>query len=102
MIRLPSPGNGFDDTDVSVAVSPLSTAEDGAGNLVYTFTRNGVLSSGLTVNFSIGGTATFSGDYAQSGAASFSPPTGTVTFTEGMERSFAWWKFAQGHVPFAA
>ena len=28
-----------DDTDVSVAVSPLSTTEDGAGNLVYTFTQ---------------------------------------------------------------
>jgi 2-alkyl-3-oxoalkanoate reductase len=29
----------------------------------------------------------------------YRPP---VTFAEGMERSFAWWKFAQGHVPFAA
>jgi Ca2+-binding RTX toxin-like protein len=72
-----------DDTDVSVAVSPLSTAEDGAGNLVYTFTRNGVISSGLTVNFSVGGTATFNTDYTQSGAASFTPPTGTVTFAAG-------------------
>ena len=72
-----------DDTGVSVAVSPLSTTEDGAGNLVYTFTRTGVTTSPLTVNFSIGGTATFSTDYTQSGAASFSPPTGTVTFIAG-------------------
>ena len=72
-----------DDTDVSVAVSPLSTTEDGAGNLVYTFTRNGVTTGGLTVNFSIGGTATFNTDYTQSGAASFTPPTGTVTFIAG-------------------
>jgi Ca2+-binding RTX toxin-like protein len=72
-----------DDTDVSVAVSPLSTTEDGAGNLVYTFTRNGVTTSPLTVNFSIGGTATFNTDYTQSGAASFTPPTGTVTFLAG-------------------
>jgi Ca2+-binding RTX toxin-like protein len=72
-----------DDTDVSVAVSPLSVAEDGATNLVYTFTRSGVISSPLTVNFSVGGTATFSSDYTQSGAASFTPPTGTVTFGAG-------------------
>src|SRR5688500_2336073 len=71
------------DTAVSGAVSPLSPTEDGAGNLVYTFTRNGVLSSGLTVNFSIGGTAGFGTDYGQSGAASFTPPTGTVTFIAG-------------------
>jgi len=25
-----------------------------------------------------------------------------VTFTEGMERSFAWWRFAHGQVSFAA
>ena len=65
-----------DDTDVSVAVSPLSTTEDGAGNLVYTFTRTGVTTGALTVNFSINGTATFSTDYTQTGAASFTPPTG--------------------------
>ena len=44
-----------DDTDVSVAVSPTSVLEDGAANLVYTFTRAGVTSSPLTVNFSVGG-----------------------------------------------
>ncbi|HEX7176856.1 MAG TPA: Calx-beta domain-containing protein, partial [Pyrinomonadaceae bacterium] len=72
-----------DDTDVTVAVSPLSTTEDGAGNLVYTFTRNGVVSSGLTVNISVGGTAAFSTDYTQTGAASFTASSGTVTFTAG-------------------
>src|SRR5205814_9478157 len=45
-----------DDTSVSVAVSPGSVAEDGATNLVYTFTRVGVISTPLAVNFSIGGT----------------------------------------------
>ena len=68
---------------MSVAVSPLSTTEDGAGNLVYTFTRTGVTTSPLTVNFSINGTATFSTDYTQTGAASFTPPTGTVSFLAG-------------------
>jgi uncharacterized repeat protein (TIGR01451 family) len=72
-----------DDTDVSVAVAPLSVAEDGAPNLVYTFTRNGVTSSDLTVNFTIGGTATFNTDYTQVGAATFVPPNGTVQFSAG-------------------
>ena len=72
-----------DDTDVSVAVAPLSVAEDGAANLVYTFTRNGVTAGALTVNFTIGGTATFSTDYTQVGAATFVPPNGTVTFGAG-------------------
>ena len=53
-----------DDNAVSVAVSPLTTDEDGATNLVYTFTR-GDSSGELTVNFSIGGTATFNDDYTQ-------------------------------------
>jgi hypothetical protein len=75
-----------DDTDVSVAVSPASVAEDGATNLVYTFTRTGVTSGALTVNFSVGGTANFGAspnDYTQTGATSFTPSTGTVTFTAG-------------------
>lgn len=75
-----------DDTDVTVAVSPGSVAEDGATNLVYTFTRNGVTTGALTVNFSIDGTASFGvspNDYTQTGATTFTPPTGTVTFTAG-------------------
>jgi hypothetical protein len=48
-----------DDTDVSVAVSPSTVLEDGATNLVYTFTRNGNTTGALTVNFSVAGTATF-------------------------------------------
>ena len=72
-----------DDTDVSVAVSPASVLEDGAPNLVYTFTRIGVTSTPLTVNFSVGGTADFSTDYTQSGAATFTTTTGTVTFGAG-------------------
>ncbi len=65
-----------DDTDVSVAVSPASVLEDGATNLTYTFTRVGVTSAPLTVNFTTGGTATSGTDYAQSA-------TGTVTFGAG-------------------
>ena len=75
-----------DDTDVSITVSPASVAEDGATNLVYTFTRNGVTTSSLTVNFSVGGTATFGAspnDYTESGATSFTSSAGTVTFAPG-------------------
>src|SRR6185503_11999389 len=71
---------------VTVAVSPASVPEDGASNLDYTFTRNGDISSALTVNFSIGGTASFSsGDYSQTGAATFDSPSGqgTVSFAAG-------------------
>ena len=35
------------------------------------------------MNFSIGGTADSSTDYTQTGAATFTPPTGTVTFGAG-------------------
>jgi len=88
-IGSPSSASGTitnDDTDVSVAVSPSAVAEDGATNLVYTFTRAGVTSSSLTVNFTVGGTASFGAspnDYTQTGATSFTPPTGTVTFGAG-------------------
>ena len=72
-----------DDTDVSVAVAPSSTTEDGAGNLVYTFTRTGVITGELIANFTINGTATFNTDYTQTGATTFVPPNGTVTFAPG-------------------
>ncbi|HEV7474899.1 MAG TPA: HYR domain-containing protein, partial [Pyrinomonadaceae bacterium] len=65
-----------------VAVAPSSTAEGGA-NLVYTFTRTGPTTSAVTANFSVGGSASFPADYSQSGAATFTPPTATVTFGIG-------------------
>nr|MCE2718532.1 VWA domain-containing protein [Anabaena sp. 49628_E55] len=53
-----------DDTTVTLAVSPGSVTEDGTSNLVYTFTRTGVTTNALTVNYTIGGTATNGSDYA--------------------------------------
>lgn len=70
-----------DDTDVTLAVSPSSVTEDGLGNLLYTFTRTGVTSGTLTVNFDVSGDAVFGTDYEQSGAATFGATSGTVTFT---------------------
>jgi hypothetical protein len=37
----------------------------------------------LSVNFSVGGSASFPADYSQSGATTFTPPTATVTFGVG-------------------
>src|SRR4029079_632585 len=75
-----------DDADVSVAVAPAAVTEDGATNLVYTFTRTGFTGGALTVNFSVGGTATFGptpDDYTQTGATTFTTTTGSVTFAPG-------------------
>jgi len=52
-----------DDTSVTLAVSPASVTEDGTTNLIYTFTRSGVTTNSLTVNYSISGTATNGNDY---------------------------------------
>ena len=78
-----------DDTNVSVAVAPLTVAEDGVPNLVYTFTRSGATPAGQVVNFTIGGTAcslapctdNFPPDYTQTGATSFTGTNGTVAGT---------------------
>src|SRR4030095_11343150 len=69
----PSTATGMitnDDVTVSGAVSPGAVDEDGLTNLVYTFTRNDAASA-LTVNFTIGGTATFTTDSTHTGAATF-------------------------------
>ena len=70
-------------TEVTVEVSPSSVVEDGADVLEYTFTRAGVLTGDLTVNFSVGGVAVFSTDYSEFGADTFDGATGTVTIPDG-------------------
>ncbi|MDB9425512.1 Calx-beta domain-containing protein, partial [Microcystis aeruginosa CS-564/01] len=62
---------------VGLAVSPSSVNEDGTTNLVYTFTRSGSTTNALTVNYTIGGTATLNTDYTRTGT------TNTVTFAAG-------------------
>ncbi|REJ43087.1 MAG: calcium-binding protein [Microcystis flos-aquae TF09] len=66
-----------DDTSVTLAVSPASVTEDGTANLIYTFTRSGVTTNPLTVNYTLGGTATLNTDYTRTGT------TNTVTFAAG-------------------
>ncbi len=70
---------------ITLAVSPGSVTEDGTANLVYTFTRTGATTDALTVNYTVEGTATFNTDYTQTGAASFTATTGTVTFAAGSD-----------------
>jgi autotransporter-associated beta strand protein len=65
---------------VSVALTPLTVAEDGAANLLYTLTRTGSTAAALTVRYQVGGTATFNTDYVQTGATDFSATAGTITF----------------------
>jgi Ca2+-binding RTX toxin-like protein len=68
---------------ITLAVSPNSVVEDGATNLVYTFTRSGATTNALTVNYTVGSSATFNIDYTQIGAASFTETTGSITFAAG-------------------
>ena len=60
---------------ITLAVSPESVLEDGTTNLIYTFSRTGSTSSTLTVNFTVGGSATSGSDYAAVGSS--------VTFLAG-------------------
>ena len=69
--------------NITLALSSNSVTEDGTTNLVYTFTRIGNTTNALTVNYSVGGTATLNTDYSQSGAASFTRTTGTIIFAAG-------------------
>lgn len=79
-----------DDVTVSVtSVVPASVNEDSGTGMVYTFTRSGgSTANALTVGIGISGTATYnvvpaSSDYTQSGAATFTGSTGTITFAGG-------------------
>ena len=54
--------------------------ENGTANLVYTFIRSGATTSALTVNYTVGGTATLGTDYTGIAA---SPATKTVSFAAG-------------------
>jgi ELWxxDGT repeat protein len=68
---------------VTVAASPASALEDGVDLLVYTVTRSGSTSGDVTVDFTIGCTATFTDDYTQSGAATFDGTAGTLVIPNG-------------------
>ncbi|NCR87629.1 MAG: hypothetical protein GPI90_24975, partial [Microcystis aeruginosa K13-05] len=67
---------------ITLAVSPASVTEDGTSNLIYTFTRTGSTTNPLTVNYSVGGTATNGTDYASIPAGViFAANSATATVT---------------------
>jgi T1SS-143 domain-containing protein len=66
-----------DQPTVAVSVSPASVAEDGATNLVYTFTLSNPSAFATTVNYTLSGSATNGTDYTGSAL------TGTVTIPAG-------------------
>jgi hypothetical protein len=74
-----------DDTIVSVSLSYGSLSEDVLDNynFVYTFSRSGLTTNALTVNFKVSGTAIFNTDYVQTGATSFTATQGTINFAQG-------------------
>ncbi|MCA2642153.1 FG-GAP-like repeat-containing protein, partial [Microcystis sp. M087S2] len=49
---------------ITLAVSPSSVTEDGTSSLIYIFMRTGDTTNPLTVNYTVGGTATNGTDYA--------------------------------------
>ncbi len=71
--------------EISVTVAPASVAEDAAVNsFIFTFTSSVAPATDLTVNFSVGGTATFNQDYTVAyGAASFGATSGTIVIPAG-------------------
>jgi Ca2+-binding RTX toxin-like protein len=65
---------------IALALAPASVAEDGSISLTYSFTRTGSTTNPLTVNYTVGGTATLGTDY--SGIEPIGS-TKTVTFAAG-------------------
>ena len=57
-----------------------SVTEDGTSNLIYTFSRTGSTTAALSVNYTVGGTATLGTDYT---GISSTGTTKTVTFAAG-------------------
>ncbi len=67
---------------LSIEVSPASVSENGGQSLDFTFSRECTLNA-ITVNFDVSGSADFSTDYTQTGAATFSGTSGTVSMDAG-------------------
>ncbi|MFN5193434.1 MAG: hypothetical protein ACK5E6_03280, partial [Cyanobacteriota bacterium] len=67
---------------ITLAASLIPMAEDGAGNLIYTFSRTGSLISELTVTYTVAGTATAGSDYTGIDPAAI---TKSVVFAPGSD-----------------
>lgn len=70
---------------INLSVQSSAVLEDGTANLVYAFTRSGATASPLTVNYTVGGTASPGTDYT--GVSTLST-TKTVTFDAGSPTAY--------------
>jgi C1A family cysteine protease len=68
---------------IALASNYSGVSENGKTNLIYTFNRTTPTTNPLTVNFSIGGTATRGTDYVAYGGTFPTPTQGTITFAAG-------------------
>lgn len=69
---------------VTLNVAPTTVTEDGAANLIYTFSRTGATNNPLTVNYTVGGTAILGSDYTGITATG---TTKTITFAAGSAKA---------------
>ena len=67
---------------VTLASNYSGVSENGAPNLIYTFTRSGATTGGLGVNFTVEGTATQGTDFLATGAI-LSGTNGIINFAAG-------------------
>lgn len=67
----------------TISISPNSITEDNGTGMLYTFSLSSVAVGNITINFTVGGTATFSQDYGVTGANTFSDTIGSVIIPSG-------------------
>ncbi|MEB3318028.1 MAG: Calx-beta domain-containing protein [Cyanobacteriota bacterium] len=67
---------------INLAITSNQVMEDGAANLIYTFTRTGPLNTPLAVNYTVGGSASLGTDYTGIAAEGL---TKTVNFSSGSD-----------------
>ena len=75
--------DGATSANVTLASNYSGVSENGKTNLVYNFARTGATTSPLTVNFTLGGTATRNSDYSAYGGNFLTASTGNVVFATG-------------------
>jgi|GEM_PF-6822980 len=73
--------------EVTLIIDSMSVLEDANKTVKYTFTRTGDTTNPLTVNFTLGGTATLDTDYKQMGAEFESPTKGKVIIAGGQTKA---------------
>lgn len=68
---------------LTISSSSPSVIENSGNPIIFTFSLSTNAATNITANFSVGGSATFTTDYTQSGAVSFSASSGTVNIISG-------------------